>query len=759
MKHTLLHILFMVALSGAIEPTLGAASKPAAPDATRHDRPKFNIEYYKNGTINKKHIQWDGKTVYNELYDLVGHIEEKRVFIATRRDQPFYGESTVHKYYINGQPMSDYFEFDFWGSPQAPKIWYYANGFLKSIENYTLPGDDSFYQISFYSDGQLESFTRKHPDNRVDTISNPAWVHRLFTDFTNRPAPQGKMIDGTPEGHWVYWFSKGHKQYDMNFKDGLLNGLFVAYYTSGRKMCEIQMDDGQKVNYTYYDTHGKVIRTSVPENKKPEMRKLPVWYYDNHNKQQEETYDKTTRKYQITDWYANGKISMQKTNCPDSACSECDVTRWYENGQLQTTYHEGKSVEGFQKKVSYFSNGKKEYENFWDEKNKAEICQSWFENGNKELLNIYTEGRKYRHFNQWNENGILTRDGFYRGEQKDSLWKEYDEKGRLLRQISYKNGVVVSKPEYKQNNYCQCRDSSKDHIEWTFPLSDQISLETLRWYLSPYASADESYKDMYYMYPRWLTSLKPIYMRVPDSSGFKLILNPCPNRFADGVPINVWYHVGYDFLNAQLGTEHVAIEFNPALLHLWNKEASRQVADTEAVDAHPWLYFKCSAIDFNPPQIFEVNSAKLLCFNTCEIGNTGILLNLQEAQIKLNPNEELKNAKDKAATSWYVFNKSLFQSFLGVYAPTATCTLTGALGGPQADAEDVFISNNAICGKITLPVVRGSNHHLFRLKDDGADLSVQELASLLKQKQVQTDCWSYNYRKRTVSFYLNYTLN
>jgi len=449
---------------------------------------------------------------------------------------------------------------------------------------------------------------------------------------------------------------------------------------------------------------------------------------------------------------------MQQTNCPDSACSECDVTRWYENGQLETTYHEGKSVEGFQKKVSYFPSGKKEYENFWDEKNKAEICQSWYENGNKELLNTYTDGRKYRHFNVWNENGILTGDGFYRGEQKDSLWRKYDEKGRLQNQTRYKNGVVVSKPEYKQNNYCQCLDSSKEHIEWTYPLSNQISLETLRRRLSPYASADESYKDMYYMYPRWLTGIKPIYVRVPDSSGFKLILNPCPNRFADGVPINVWYHLGYNYLNAQLGTEHVAIEFNPALLHLWNKEASRQVADTEVVDAHPWLYFNCSAIDFNPPKIFEVNSAKLSCFNTCEIGNTDILLNLQEAQIKLNPNMELKNGTDKAIACWYVFNKTLFQGFLGVYTPTATCTLTGIFGGQQADAEDLFISNKAICGKITLPVVRGSNHHLFKLKNDGNDLSLQELAVLLKQKQVQTDCLSYNYRRKTVTFYFNYTL-
>jgi uncharacterized protein len=193
--------------------------------------------------------------------------------------------------------------------------------------------------------------------------------------------------NGKVDGTRTAYYSNGLKSVVENYADDVLNGLGTSYYVNGGKQCEVNFVKGER--------EGKLVCLYPNGSKKTEGNyvngKLNGSYLT-YNQVGDiiENYtcinDLIEGKYIE---YYDGKLIQTEANYVNGKIKDFYKT-YYSNGilEMESTYEDGKK----KKSVSYFPNGKKSSESFYNDKEELETYNYFDSNGNKYFEEKYKSG-------------------------------------------------------------------------------------------------------------------------------------------------------------------------------------------------------------------------------------------------------------------------------------------------------------------------------------------------------------------------------
>ena len=133
------------------------------------------------------------------------------------------------------------------------------------------------------------------------------------------------------------WYDNGEMEYQVNFKNGKMDGLFKGWYDNGKKKSEKNFKDGRREGSS-------------------------VMWYENGQKMEEIMYKNDQKDGLETQWYINGNKKIEVNVINDKYM---DYVRWYEDGQKKSERYWVKELDSFLVN-EWYENGKKKIEREWD---------------------------------------------------------------------------------------------------------------------------------------------------------------------------------------------------------------------------------------------------------------------------------------------------------------------------------------------------------------------------------------------------------
>jgi antitoxin component YwqK of YwqJK toxin-antitoxin module len=189
-----------------------------------------------------------------------------------------------------------------------------------------------FSQKEYNSNDLIEMdnglYTEKFSDEPIS-----GKVYGLFGEV--RPYKKvymGILLKGKREGRWKsYFHSSGKKRYDINFKDGKLDGLSTHWYENGQKEIEQTWKNGEKEGLSthWYENGQKEIEQTW---KNGEKEGLSTYWFENGKKELEQTWKNGKKDGLFTWWYGNGKKESEGTWMDDKIIY---IKEWNEDGSVK----------------------------------------------------------------------------------------------------------------------------------------------------------------------------------------------------------------------------------------------------------------------------------------------------------------------------------------------------------------------------------------------------------------------------------------
>jgi uncharacterized protein len=365
--------------------------------------------FYKNGkvkeTIPFKEGREEGKGYeYDSTGTIITITEYKAGFVKNTE--------RINRKDANGQKQGSWKEF-------------WPNGKIKTDGRYLNDKKDGYFK-EYNEFGNLTNVT-KWKDGVL--VKNPPELAKIETQITyhnnGRPKQIGNYKDGVPEGVFREFDTTGVIVAAEVWKDGVLvgkglyddkgvqQGHWLEYYETGELKGEGDYKDGAKVGqWKFYYADGKTDQLG-----KYDQKGRPVgvwkWYYENGQLLREENYTDGLRNGTMTEYDENGIIITQ-----GEYIDGLKEGHWF--FQIDDYREEGDYVGGERMgtwKHTYTANGQKRFEGN-------------FVNGQPDGEHIW-----------WYEDGKIWQQGKFVYGRKEDDWKYFDEIGFLILTITYKDGV------------------------------------------------------------------------------------------------------------------------------------------------------------------------------------------------------------------------------------------------------------------------------------------------------------------------------
>ena len=305
----------------------------------------------------------------------------------------------------------------------------------------------------------------------------------------------GSIRKGLLNGLWTYWDNKGNLLESRNYNNGILSGAFSSYHISGQKLSsgrvigsnnngDIIMDgkwsfwneDGlliEEVDYSnglrngitkYLSPDGKQSAEILYQKGIPWKGKWISWF-SNGIEKEAGNYDDGNKVGSWVGRYKNGQkkyVAHYKNNMMHGV-----FTEWTEDGRLtkDIAYENGIPVSEYL--VIYHGDGYTEMN-----KRNGKLSGSWinwYSNGNKNEEGIYKDGKKGGIWNGWFRNGQKKYSGKYIDDKLDGLYVEMDINGNIFKEIVYTNGLITLESHTLRNDKNIIKFQKKDgdlHGKW-----------------------------------------------------------------------------------------------------------------------------------------------------------------------------------------------------------------------------------------------------------------------------------------------------
>ncbi len=337
--------------------------------------------------------------------------------------------------------------------------------------------------------------------------------------------------------------------------------------------------------------------------------------------------------------------------------------------------------------------------------------------------------------------------------------------------------IKINNPEPEEQT-CQCIDSTKFKVTYAPQLSELATLEEVRkMSFNFHEPIGDFYNNLFYINYQFSTNRdnglwctfdllasKEIYLNIPDKNGIKLILNPCIKVGSNVSKMNMNMTIDRKDktqTNATLTTKNLAIEFNPALLHQWDKKLNKAIIDSTLKTADKYV---ASKIIFDAPSItyslggrIGIDKYSNPCFTTSEIGKTGILLDFNKIVLDLNntqsPDEvnKLFPANQIKYEDYFDYERphptkkesepKINDDFVGVYVPDATIHLPEGVFKNASQkrikvaGKNILIAGQYLIGtiKINAKAIEGQKYQI----EEGTEKIIFDAATIEKELKLR----------------------
>ncbi|MBI3511666.1 MAG: toxin-antitoxin system YwqK family antitoxin [Bacteroidetes bacterium] len=304
---------------------------------------------------------------------------------------------------------------------------FFPNGKIKTESHYVNDKKDGYFK-EYNEFGNMVNITKW---SNGELVKNPPELAKLETKITyhpnGRPKEIGNYKDGIPEGVFRMYDTTGNIVAAEVYEDGVLvgegvydgkgqqQGHWKEYYDTGELKGEGEYKDGVKVGpWKFYYSDGKTDQEGKYDNKgRPEGNWK--WYFENGQILRDETYSDGLRNGTLTDYDEKGNIITQ-----GEYVDGLKEGHWF--FQIDDYREEGDYVAGERNgtwKHTYIPSGKQRFE------------------GN--YINGVPDGKA----TWWYENGRVWQEGKYVYGRKDGDWRYYDEDGLMTLTITYKDDVEI----------------------------------------------------------------------------------------------------------------------------------------------------------------------------------------------------------------------------------------------------------------------------------------------------------------------------
>jgi len=352
------------------------------------------------------------------------------------------------------------------------------------------------FSIFLLSCGKYEEFTQEaglttvHGYYSKDGKKQGKWTFYETVYRNNENKRNTRMImnykDNKPHGKQIEYYLNGKVKHEVEFKDGVPDGVFAKYDESGNMHMGTKYKNGEATEFLkliepqtkntiditikdikdnktveiagkireYDQTTGEITdlefkswlipKADVEEAKfmlKPDFSTYTgtmTGYYKNGNIKDSSTVVKGIPDGTLLEYYENGKLKAEepfKNGIIDGLWKE-----YYETGNLRGEWHYKNGKQHGSGKLNY-ENGKLKIESVWSEGMKNGIEKEYYEDGTLKsettFLNDKIEGmRKLYH-----ENGALKYEGNAKNGKEDGPVKEFYPDGKLKFETVFVNGV------------------------------------------------------------------------------------------------------------------------------------------------------------------------------------------------------------------------------------------------------------------------------------------------------------------------------
>jgi antitoxin component YwqK of YwqJK toxin-antitoxin module len=342
-------------------------------------------------------------------------------------------------YYEDGQVSSEGTMRD--GKPDGYWKTYYKNGMLKSEgnrENFEL---DSIW--TFYSDSGKVAVQITYLEGRKNGIRRT---------FHENEIVEENFVDDVKQGTTMYYYPNGTLWKEINFVDGLEEGIGREYARS----------DGRVIKLMYY-TKGFITDIEIINRIDKARMKQGKWidFWENWNIKTEGEY-KNDLKHGYFKQYSKDGVLLLTEKYIDGILQEdvaelakLDIkTEYYPNGNVKIVASYKDDVpEGVRREYSedgqvvagyIFKSGQVIGEGIIDDEGLRDgAWREYYPNGAVKSEGNYNKGKRIGQWKFYHPNGQLEQIGSYNKDGKeDGTWTWYFATGDLLREESYFNGMI-----------------------------------------------------------------------------------------------------------------------------------------------------------------------------------------------------------------------------------------------------------------------------------------------------------------------------
>ena len=332
--------------------------------------------------------------------------------------------------------------------------------------------------VSYYHDGQKE-YEKEYKNGIVDGKVIEYYI-------SGQKKYEGYLKNNVEDRKIITWYANGQKRYEKNYKNGVLNGKVVSWNRSGQKEYEKEYKDGVLHGKTiewHYDKDGFYsIEHFYINNIEDNSKKVVREYYKSGEKRLEGfviSITPTSRLTKITQWYKNGQKKYEgkfKNGKPNDI-----FIAWDEKGNViaeaDTKIDDVVSVD----------DGKLEYI-YNTENNMANgRYVKWYSSGSKMEEGNYNNDKADGKFITWYKNKQKKREVFYVDGTLEGKFTEWYENGQKKRVGHYHNDKLDGKViEYYKDGK---KKSEENYV------NGQLEGKALYWDKSDIEPKEKIYKN------------------------------------------------------------------------------------------------------------------------------------------------------------------------------------------------------------------------------------------------------------------------
>ncbi len=259
---------------------------------------------------------------------------------------------------------------------------------------------------------------------------------------------EASYLNGKKHGKYTMWSFSGKPRVICHFKEGRLEGTYTTYlYDHGRKSYEVEYRDGQMNGSCrgWYFSGALKFEGSYVNH----FRQGPLFeFYDQTGddrvppqKMRETNYLNGKLHGPERTWYKDGRLTYEAHYKWD--LHDGDAISYFENGKIYRieTFVDGNYV----REQKWYANGNLWYENNYGLSHMMDgLHQAWYENGSPQQKCTYKNGDKDGLYQLWAENGILVKECTYKNNMMEGLCQKWSpESGELIHKGIYHEGTLA----------------------------------------------------------------------------------------------------------------------------------------------------------------------------------------------------------------------------------------------------------------------------------------------------------------------------